>query len=530
MPDTLPALDLEFDDEVFFGRDVPWLLRHRAEHSADQEFLVWVPRDAEPRRWTYSQFWADVRRTAKGLSARGVRLGDRVIVHSNNCPEMMLAWYACATLGAIAVTTNTRTMGGELTYFAEHSGAVGAITQPDLIDELRAHTPTLGWYVVIGEDFDDLLTHGDDVPARAADPMLPAGIQYTSGTTARPKAVVHTHANFLWAARTGSDNLRMTAADAYLTNMPLFHTHAQAWNTWPMIWAGGRVVLQPKFSASTFWAVVLEHDVTVTSLQAFSHHALGSQPVPAHNLRLISHGARLPLIEQHYGAPTFSAYGMTETVSHVLRRDLTIDTPEGSIGTVTPGYQIAVIDGEGNRAAPGVIGDLYVRGTRGVQLALGYFNNPEANAKAYTADGWFLTGDRVQLDAEGYVYFADRDKDVLRVGGENVSAKQVEQLVMLAAGPGQLHSAAVVAAPHRMLDEVPVVFVKRLAGATLTEDELRERINSAAATDLADFKRPRAVYFVDEMPTGLLDKIDKVGLRKRAAQLAPAEGLPLPQV
>ncbi|WP_166741715.1 class I adenylate-forming enzyme family protein [Cumulibacter soli] len=523
----MPALNLDFDDETFFGRDVPWLLRYRAEHSGDDEFLVWVPRDGNECRWTYAQFWSDVRRTANGLRARGVQVGDRIQVHSDNCPEMMLAWYACATLGAIAVTTNTRTRGGELTYFAEHSGAVGAITQPHLLDELKAHTPTLGWYIVIGADFDELLSHSDDFELREPDPLMPAGIQYTSGTTARPKAVIHTHANFLWGARTVSDNLRITPVDAYLTNMPLFHTHAQAWNVWPMIWAGGRVVLQPKFSASTFWDVVLCHNVTVCSMQAFSHQALSSQPVPKHNLRLFSHGARLPLIEQHYGVPTFSAYGMTETVSHVLRRDLMIDTPEGSIGSVTPGYQIAVIDESGKRAAPGVIGDLYVRGTRGVQLALGYFNNPEANAKAYTADGWFHTGDRVQIDAEGYVYFADRDKDVLRVGGENVSAKQVEQVVMLAA-PGQLHSVAVIASPHRMLDEVPVVFIKLLDQASMSEDEVRTAVLDASARELADFKRPREVYFVEEMPTGLLDKIDKKLLRTRAAELAPEGGLELP--
>lgn len=527
MPQTLPALELD-GDNAFAGRDVPWLLRYRAQFSGDDEFLVWVPRDADEQRWTYGEFWTDVRRTAAGLAARGIKQGDKLMIHSDNCPQMMLAWYACAVLGAIGVTTNTRTMGGELTYFAEHSGAVGAITQPHLVDELKAHTPSLQWYVVIGEDFDELLTHGDEVPQRPAEPMLPVGIQYTSGTTARPKAVIHTHANYLWAARTGSDNLRMSSTDAYLTNMPLFHTHAQAWNTWPMVWAGGRVILQPKFSSSTFWDVVLRHNVTVTSMQAFSHRALESQPVPKHNIRLLSHGARLPMIEKAYGAPTFSAYGMTETVSHVLRRDLTIDTPEGSIGTVGPGYQAVIIDDEGKPAAPGVIGDLYVRGTRGVQLALEYYNNPEANAKAYTADGWFHTGDRLLQDAEGYFYFADRDKDVLRVGGENVSARQVEQLVLEAVGPDQLFSVAVVASPHRMLDEVPVVFIKRLDYATLSEDDIRERINARAATELADFKRPRAVYFVDEMPTGLLDKIDKVGLRKRAADLAPEGGLPLP--
>src|SRR5699024_6591775 len=114
---------------------------------------VWVPREGDERRWTYAEFWTDVRRTAKGLSARGVKLGDRVMVHSDNCPEMMLAWYGCAVLGAIAVTTNTRAKGNELTYFAEHSGAIGAITQTHLTEELKAHTPSLGWYIAIGQDF-----------------------------------------------------------------------------------------------------------------------------------------------------------------------------------------------------------------------------------------------------------------------------------------------------------------------------------------------------------------------------------------
>lgn len=531
MTDSQPALELIDPDGAFAGRDIRWLLAHRAAQSGTDEFLVWVPRDGEVRRWTYAQFWHDVQAVACGLMAKGISAGDRLLIHSDNCPEMLISWYACATLGAIAVTTNTRCVGAELTYFAEHAGAIGAITTPELLPELQTNTPSIPWYIVIGEDWADLLQHGDTPPERATDPLLAAGIQYTSGTTARPKAVIHTHANVLWGGRTIADNMQITPTDAYLVNAPLFHTHAQGWNVWPMLWAGGRVVLQPKFSASTFWDVSLRHGATLASLQPFGIRALETQPVPEHSYRMFFFAARSRVLEQRFGAPIFSAWGMTETVSEGLRRELLVDTPEGSIGTAGAGYQIAIIDpATRQRVEPRQIGELYVRGTRGVQLTAGYYNNSEANAKAFTADGWFETGDQVWQDEEGFFYFADRDKDVLRVGGENVSARQVEALLTMHLGLENIHSLAVIASPHPMLSEVPVVFVKRLESTTVAENEMTAQIHRIAAKDLADFKRPRAVYYIDEMPTGLLDKINKVDLRRRAEAVAPAAGLVLPTI
>ena len=157
-----------------------------------------------------------------------------------------------------------------------------------------------------------------------------------------------------------------------------------------------------------------------------------------------------------------------------------------------------------------------MHGTRGVQLFLEYYNNPKANAKAFTDKGWFKTGDRVKIGDEGHFYFCDRDKDALKVGGENVSARQVEEVCMQAGGIAEV---AVVAKAHDMLDMVPVAFVIKAQGAPEDNDAFAKQIIEHCAANLADFKVPRAVYFVDEFPRATLDKVAKNKLRDMAASM-----------
>ena len=182
------------------GQDIPWLLEHWADAKPDHPALVWAPRDGTRRQWTYAELLTDVRRLAVGISARGIARGDKVLIHAENCPEMVLSWLACATLGAVAVTTNTKSVGAEVTYFAEHTGAVAAITQPQYAAMVAAAAPALKWIAVTDDNsgepatteesahgfdaFDTLFADAAEWTPRAPEPMLPFGIMFTSGTTA----------------------------------------------------------------------------------------------------------------------------------------------------------------------------------------------------------------------------------------------------------------------------------------------------------------------------------------------------------
>ena len=201
------------DLHPFSGMDVPWLLADRARARRDHPFIIWEPFDSPVQTLSYGQFYYQVGRVAGGLVKRGIRAGDFVMIHLENCPEALLAWYACAWIGAIAVTTNARAADDELTYYAEHCGAVCAITQPKFAARVAASCKALRWMVVISHDngvpcadsIDEASRFAsldaEAPPHRLPDPLAPCSVQYTSGTTSRPKTVLWTHANALWGAR-----------------------------------------------------------------------------------------------------------------------------------------------------------------------------------------------------------------------------------------------------------------------------------------------------------------------------------------
>lgn len=536
-----PKFDPRFSSELyeFAGKDVPWLAKYWADHTPDKEFLIWEPKDGNTKTWTYSDFWKEINKVACGLIAKGVKKGDKLLIHAENCPEMMIAWYASAIVGSVAVTTNTRCVGDELTYFAEHSDAVGCITQPKFIQTLAENAKSLPWFVVTDDNsgepaeqaeadfaanhdrWDSLYNSGDEAPSREVEPMLPVGIQFTSGTTSRPKAVVHTHANAMWGGRSGSSNLLATSDDRYLCFLPCFHVNAQSWTFWTMMWCGGSVVLQPKFSSSKFWEVSTKYKCTLASMIPFCFKAIGAQQIPEHSYRVWLTGVKIHGVEDYWKVKTFATWGMTETVTHATRSDIRMDCPEMNIGVPSPGYEFAIIDPEtGEYCKPGVNGDLYIRGTRGIHIFYEYYKNPEAMKKSFTEDGWFQTGDMARLGEDGFMYFADRDKDVLKVGAENVSARQVEEFIGNLLGQGVLDEHAVVAQKHDMLDEVPVVFAIKSPWTQMSEEEIREKIMKGCEEGLADFKRPRAIYFMEEMPRATLEKVAKNKLREIADQYA----------
>lgn len=514
----------------FAGRDVNWLLDFRAETRGDHPFLIWEPFEGERAAWTYRQFRDRVLRVAAGLQKRGIRTGDYVLVHLDNSPEMEFLWFACARLGAVVVTTNTRSAGAELEYFAGNCNAVAAITQPELAETVAASAKDIRWLAVTehlaeggpapahlrpqkGDAFSSLDGDPGDLPRLEPDPWRHGSVQYTSGTTSRPKGVLWTHGNALWGARTSAIHENLNETDIHLVMMPSFHTNARAYSILPTMWAGGTVVLTPRFSASRFWGIALRNRCTWASMLPFFLKALAQQPVPEHHFRMFGMAANEPPFDQVFGVRSIGWWGMTETVSQGIIGDALLRNRSMTTGRPAAGYGIRILHPDRTPVAPGETGHLECWGWRGIQMFLEYLNNPEATAESFTPDGWFMTGDRVTLETDGYITFADRDKDMMKVGGENVAASEIERVIALVPG---VHENAVVAQKHRMLDEVPVAFV--IAAPAIRESArsaLPGQIIAACKATLADFKVPRAVFVVDDMPRSTLEKIHKAELRKR---------------
>ena len=511
----------------FPGLDVAWLVETRAATRRDHPFLVWESFDGPGETITYGQFHARIGRIAGGLTRRGVKSGDRVLIHLDNCPEAVLAWYACAWIGAVAVTTNARAAGDELAYYADHSQAVGAITQPKFAELVASNCKALRWLAVTATDNGtpparcpehDASFAALDAEAplrRAPDPMAPCSVQYTSGTTSRPKAVLWTHANALWGARINSAHEDLRPEDVHLVHLPLFHTNAQAYSVLACLWVGATAVIQPRFSASRFWPISLRQRCTWTSVIPFCVKALLEQEVPAlHHYRLWGSALSEPPTDAHFRVKTLGWWGMTETITHGIVGNPHLPNRPLSIGRPAPEYGIAIVEDDGvavrdaRQVERGGSGNLMIRGVRGVSLFKEYLGNPQATAESFDPDGWFRTGDRVNLLDDGSIQFGDRTKDMLKVGGENVAASEIERVVLLVPG---VHECAVVARKHPMLDEVPVLFVLPAKGAS---SGLAGRITAACEAQLAAFKRPHEIRLVDEFPRSTLEKIAKAELRR----------------
>ncbi|MEO5652714.1 MAG: AMP-binding protein [Marmoricola sp.] len=499
---------------------------------------------------TFAELHEAVRETARGYRALGLQPGDRVCLWAPNTWEWVVAGLAVTYAGGALVPMNTRYKGHEVADIVARSGARLCILADGFLgrsqlDELRAAAaedstetggvlpglPAVTAVVTMGSEttdgvvaFRDLADLGTAVPdldlvADAVGPDDVADILFTSGTTGRPKGVLTSHRQTLAAARVWTETCEVTAEDRYLVISPFFHSYGYKVGIVATVLSGCALYPMAAFDAETALAMIEAERLTIVPGAPTIFHALLESPsfatTDTSSLRLANMGAAsIPpkLIERMLRELSFElvipAFGMTECVVATMCRP---GDPEQILATTNgravDGLEVRVVDPATGEIQPsGAEGELQLRGPMVMQ---GYLDDPQATAEAIDADGWLRTGDVATLDPEGNMRITDRLKDMYISGGFNVYPAEVE------AALGRLEGvleAAVVGVPDERMGEVGKVFLIQRAGSDLTEDQvigfLRER--------LANFKVPRHVEMVPDLPRNALSKVLKTELRARA--------------
>ena len=459
--------------------------------------------------------------TIARLNGIGIGRNDRVAIVLPNGPEMAAAFIAIGA-GATTAPLNPAYRADEFNFYLTDLKAKALVVQKGVATEARDVAAKLGVAVLelVPGDHAGSFTLEGGSPAQAAQPgAAEAGdialVLHTSGTTARPKIVPLSQANICASARHIGATLALSPTDACLNIMPLFHIHGLIAAVLSSLGAGGAVICTPGFDALRFFRLLDEERPSWYTAVPTMHQTIltradrNAEIIERAKLRFIrSSSASLPgpvmeQLEAVFGCPLVESYGMTEASHQMASNPLAGPRKPGSVGQAA-GPEVAIMDDDGTILPQGEIGEVVIRGPN---VTAGYEANPDANAKAFT-HGWFRTGDQGAFDAEGFLTLTGRLKELINRGGEKVSPLEVDGV--LSAHPA-VAQALTFAMPHAKLGEEVAAAVVLREGAACTERELRD----FAAQQLADFKVPRKVVFLPEIPKGATGKLMRIGLAEK---------------
>jgi acyl-CoA synthetase (AMP-forming)/AMP-acid ligase II len=493
-------------------------------------------------RLTYEQFFARCDRWSSALQSMGVRKGDRVAYIAPNTHEQLESFYAVPQIGAVLVPINYRLTAEDFVYITSHSGAKVLCVHPDYLDAVdgvRDQLRAVEHFVSLGDaggrkgwtEYDKLLAAARpefDRPEITESDLLT--INYTSGTTAKPKGVMITHRNAWMNVMDTLVHFHITVGDTYLWTLPMFHA-----NGWTFVWVitavGGRHICLPKVEPARVFELVRREKVgwlcaaptVLISLANASNEVRGEVPRGVH---VITAGAppaaaTIERLEGEFGWEVTQVYGLTETspfltICEPRPEHQELSASDRAVIKARTGVEmigacdLRVVDENGHDVPVDgqTLGEIVARGN---VILKGYYKDDEATEKVM-GDGWFHTGDAAVVHPDGYVEIRDRIKDVIISGGENISSIEVEGVLLRHPA---VQEVAIVGLPHEKWGEAPFAYVVLRPGASATEAELiaftRER--------LAHFKAPHGVTFVPELPKTATGKIQKFVLRKGAAAI-----------
>ncbi|MFB6618646.1 FadD3 family acyl-CoA ligase [Streptomyces sp. NPDC085524] len=525
-------------------RSIAGLVREAAVRYADREAVV----DGRVRI-DYAQLGERVERAAAACMAAGVEPGDRVAVWAPNTLDWIVSALGAVSAGAVLVPLNTRFKGAEAAYVLQRSRAkllfvTGTFLGTSYVASLRRAAaegpgggplpglPHLEQVVVLAEDapesfrtWKDFLAGGDAVPAAAVreraesiPPGAPSDIIFTSGTTGSPKGAVITHAQSLRCYEVWSELAGLREGDRYLIVNPFFHTFGYKAGIIACLMRGATMVPQPVFNVDTVLANVAAERISVLPGPPTLHQSLLDHPQRDHHdlsaLRLVVTGAAvvpLQLVERLRSelriATVLTAYGLSEAsgIVTMCRQGDPAQVIAETSGRAIPDTEVVIAGPDGRPQPAGRVGEILVRGHNVMQ---GYFEDPEETAKTIDGEGWLHTGDVGFKDAHGNLRITDRIKDMFIVGGFNAYPAEIEQLIGL---HPDIADVAVVGIPDPRLGEVGKAYAVRRPGSTLTADDLI----AWSRREMANYKVPREVEFVGELPRNASGKVLKRELRTR---------------
>ena len=473
---------------------------------------------------SYGEAFAAAARFAHVLATHGVVPGDRVAVQVEKSPAALFLYLACLRLGAIYLPLNTGYTQNEVGYFIQDAEPRVFVCPEKNRDRIAAIFPadailTLDDDGASGSLVEEAGAAPDDFPDAPLGMGDLAAILYTSGTTGRSKGAMLSHGNLFSNARSLKETWRYSERDVLLHALPVFHTHGLFVATNVSLLSGARILLLPKFALEAVFEALPEATVMM-GIPTFYTRLLADPRLnrdSTRHMRLFISGSAPLLQDTHAewqartGHAILERYGMTETNMNTSNPYDGLRLP-GSVGFPLPGVELRIADKDGNPLPQGEIGMIEVRGPN---VFTGYWRMPEKTAAEFRDDGFFITGDLGTVNPDGYVHIVGRGKDLIITGGFNVYPKEVESAIDALQG---VEESAVVGLPHGDFGEAVTAFVVAKKDADLSEKSLLQALES----ELAKFKLPKRVLFVEQLPRNTMGKVQKSLMREEFSGLYKA--------
>ncbi len=504
------------------------LFRARFPQDLDDCWLETADGQGNPLYYSWRDLERGSAKIANLLASLNLPAGSRIAAQVEKSAEALMLYLATLRAGFVYLPLNTAYRSDEMAYFIDNASPAVVVCTPQnfgwvtqiafsrgvsqvfTLDEpqpgngSRNSGSLLSRAMHFADTFDTVQRHADDL----------AAILYTSGTTGRSKGAMLTHGNLASNIATLHDCWQWRKDDVLLHPLPLFHIHGLFVAAHGALWNGSKMIFLSKFDStavirqlprSTVFMGVPTYYVRLLADPAFTHATCA-------NMRLFVSGSAPLLTEtftqfaQRSGHTILERYGMSETAM-LTSNPYDGERRAGTVGPALPGVSVRVVNGEGRTCTAGDIGDIQVKGPN---VFKGYWQMPEKTAEEFTADGYFKTGDVGKFDADGYLSIVGRSKDLIISGGYNVYPKEIESVIDDMAG---VQESAVVGVPHPDFGEAVTAIVVPRKGSSLSEAAIIAELKSK----IANFKVPKRVYFVDELPRNTMGKVQKNLLRERFA-------------